>query len=182
MNTPSLKEFILKKRIWELEHEGMRVSIFNSFGSLSLDKYLEIMGKNRDTIRKRKGGINALSHELAPVQRQRMSSIAGSKLFKQRKSVLMVDKDDAENIWDAAQATQQVASFNEKVMDASDKTSSIDLKQLYRDIGPNKSARQVLRTLRVHQKRAYIFNMAMRNSVIECDNILPQGIMGRFRA
>ena len=47
MRTPSLKEFVLKKRIWELQHEGADLNDFNTIGNLSLDKYLEIMGKKK---------------------------------------------------------------------------------------------------------------------------------------
>ena len=61
LRTPSLKEFVLKKRIWELEHEGTDVKILNTFGSLSLDKYLEVMGKSKEISNKRRGGLNKFS-------------------------------------------------------------------------------------------------------------------------
>ena len=156
MRTPSLKEFVLKKRIWELQHEGADLNDFNTIGNLSLDKYLEVMGKKKQINKKRRGGIYAMGEELKELNR---NSLGNSAIFKKRRSVLAIDQADEHNIWDRQMTTMSVEvpsvnsnrlSFNDNMKEHSDKTTSIDLKQLFRDIGPNKQARQVLRTLRVH--------------------------------
>jgi hypothetical protein len=139
MRQPSLKEFVLRKRIWELENEESgKYDRINASGNITIAKFNEIMGVATAIVPRRRAGISIAVEPPKPLSR---STIRTGTMFKKRRSVILgMDENDALAVKDLSKSLPSRWDFKDK-SEHGDKTSSIDLKSLFHEIGPHKGAR-----------------------------------------